>query len=325
MNTRLNKTALDEKSMLQFYASMKRIRRVEETLMALFSQGVIPGFLHVCIGQEASPVAVSSLLEDTDYIGSTHRGHGHVLAKGVDLKRFMAEIFGRKDGCCLGRSGSMHLADKDKGVLGANGIVGGGIPIAVGASLAAKYKYPGRVVVVYFGEGAADQGTFHECMNMASLWDLPIIFLCESNGWSQFTPKSVHMKSKCVADRAGSYGIPFETLNNDVIEIHHAAEQAINRARAGEGPTLLEIKCNRWFGHYVGDQQKYRDKKFVSDAQNEDCLQDYVKQLKKKKILDAKHLKETDDQIESEIQQAVDFAQNSPAPEADDLIQGLYV
>lgn len=222
--------------------------------MDLFSQGVIPGFLHVCIGQEAAPVAVSSLLEDTDYIGSTHRGHGHVLAKGVDLKRFMAEIFGRKDGYCLGRSGSMHLADKDKGVLGANGIVGGGIPIAVGASLAAKYKYPGRVAVVYFGEGAADQGTFHECLNMASLWDLPIIFLCESNGWSQFTPKSLHMKNTSVADHAGSYGIAFETLSNDVLEIHHAAELAIKRARVGEGPTLLEIKCKRWFGHYVGDQ-----------------------------------------------------------------------
>ena len=303
---------------------MRRIRRVEETLMEIFAKGEIPGFLHVCIGQEAAPVAMSSLLEDTDYIASTHRGHGHVLAKGVDLNRFMEEIFGKKDGYCLGRSGSMHIADKTKGVLGANGIVGGGLPIAAGAALAAKYKYPGRITVVYFGEGATDQGTFHECLNMASLWSLPIIFLCESNGWSQFSSKNARTKSELVANRAASYGIPSVTVNNDVIEIREAGEHATDRARSGEGPTLLDVKCNRWFGHYVGDQQKYRDNETVSEAQKADCLQTHVDRILSTKVLSPQRKEDIDHQIEIAIKEAVDFAHNSPSPGVDDLIQGLY-
>ena len=225
----------NKKELIQFYENMVKIRRVEEKLMEVFSKGEIPGFIHVCIGQEATPVAVCSHLKDSDYMSNTHRGHGHALAKGIDLKLFMAELFGRKNGFCRGRSGSMHLADRNLGILGANGIVGGGIPIATGAAFASQYKKTEQVTVCFFGEGATDEGTFHESLNIASIKKLPIVYVCENNGWAEFTSLNVHMPIKNVMDRAVAYNMPGVVASNDFFEIHEEAGKAIERARKGNG------------------------------------------------------------------------------------------
>ena len=222
--------------LIQLYERMVSIRKVEERLMEVFSKGEIPGFLHVCIGQEATPVAVCSWLKDSDYMANTHRGHGHALAKGIDLNLFMAELFGKKDGFCRGRSGSMHLADPSLGILGANGIVGGGIPIATGAAFAADYKKTGQVTVCFFGEGATNEGTFHESLNIASLRKLPIVYVCENNGWAEFTPQTVHMPIRNVADRAKAYNMKATTVSNKVLDIHKAAGGSCRKGQEGRRP-----------------------------------------------------------------------------------------
>lgn len=316
---------LSKKARLDLYTTMLRIRKVEESLMEIFAAGEIPGFLHVCIGQEAAPAAVCAHLETTDYLGTTHRGHGYALAKGVDLQLFMAELLGRANGYCHGRSGSMHLADVKCGLLGANGIVGAGIPIATGAALAAAHKYPGRVAVCSFGEGASSQGTFHESLNMAALWKLPVVYVCENNGWAEFTPQPVHMTAQDVAQRAEACGVTATVVPNRVEEIYRAAGQAIAKARQGEGPALLEVKCNRWHGHFVGDAQSYRGKEAVAQAMREDCLKDFEDKLIKDKVLDQKKAVEMDEEMRAQIKDAVEFARNSPLPPANDLLQGLYV
>ena len=314
-----------KKDLIDLYTHMVKVRHVEETLMEVFSGGEIPGFLHVCVGQEAAPAAVCSLLTTDDYIGSTHRSHGHAVAKGIDLKLFMAELLGKKNGFCMGRSGSMHIADKNLGILGANGIVGGGIPIATGAAFAAKRKYPGRVAVAFFGDGATSQGNFHECLNMAAVWKLPIIFVCENNGWAEFSPQDVHMTIKDIAKRAAGYDIPGVVVSNEVLEIQEAADKAIKLARKGGGPTFIEVKCNRWHGHFVGDPQKYRGKEAVSEAMKDDCLKRFEAELLKQKALDKETVAKIDEQIRKEVTEAVEFARNSSVPDPSELAQGLYV
>lgn len=311
--------------LIQFYERMVLIRKVEECLMDVFSKGEIPGFIHVCIGQEATPVAVCSWLKDSDYMANTHRGHGHALAKGIDLNLFMAELFGKKNGFCRGRSGSMHLADRELGILGANGIVGGGIPIATGAALAAQYEKTGQVTVCFFGEGATDEGTFHESLNIASLRKLPIVYVCENNGWAEFTPQQVHMKIQNVSERAAAYHMPGVTVNNTFSEIHRAAGLAVERARNGEGPTLLEVKSERWFGHFVGDAQKYRDENEVSKARKKDCIAEFEKTLLKDKILTKTGAGKIQREIQEKIDAAVAFARESPFPEPAELMDDLYV
>ncbi|MBU2517357.1 MAG: thiamine pyrophosphate-dependent dehydrogenase E1 component subunit alpha [Proteobacteria bacterium] len=315
----------NKNQLLAMYETMLLIRRVEETLMEVFSAGEIPGFLHVCLGQEAVPAAVAAHLSQDDYIGTTHRGHGHALAKGVDLNLFMAEIYGRANGYCLGRSGSMHLADAGHGVLGANGIVGGGIPITTGAAFACAYKHPGRVAVCFFGEGASSQGAFYESLNMAALWKLPVVYVCENNGWAEFTPQSVHMTVADVAQRARAAGVEAEVVSNDVLAIHQVAGRAIARARSGEGPFLLEVKCNRWHGHFVGDAQKYRGKDAVAQAMSDDCLARFEQELIGAKVLTAKKAKELDQEKREAVAQAVEFARSSPMPQPGDLAEGLYL
>ncbi|MFC1671192.1 thiamine pyrophosphate-dependent dehydrogenase E1 component subunit alpha [Spirochaetota bacterium] len=316
---------LTKENLINLYTTMVRVRRVEETLCDVFTAGEIPGFLHVCIGQEATPAAVCTQLTPDDYIATTHRGHGHAIAKGIELKTFMAELFGKKNGFCMGRSGSMHVADKNLGIIGANGIVGAGLPVAAGAALAAQYKDPGRVSVAFFGDGATEQGTFHETLNMAAIWKLPVIFACENNGWAQFTPESTHMSIRDIAIRAQSYGIPAEIVDNDVLEVHGAAKTAIDRARKGDGPTLIEVKCHRWQGHYVGDPQKYRDPKDVDSATSKDCLLKFEDQLLKDKVLTKAKADEILKKINSEVEEAVEYARSSPAPDPSELMEGLYV
>ncbi len=319
------KSKLDKPVLLDLYTRMVRVRKTEETLMEVFSAGDIPGFLHVCIGQEATPAAVCSVLNDDDYIGTTHRGHGHVVAKGTDLKKFMAEIFGKKDGFCMGRSGSMHLADKSLGILGANGIVGHGIPIATGAAFAAKYQKSGKVAIAFFGDGATGQGVFHECLNMAAIWKLPIVFVCENNQWAQFTSQNLYMVNTDIAPRGDVFGMSSVMVKNDVLEIRDAAEKAIKQAREGGGPTLLEVKCIRFHGHYVGDPQKYRGKEAVQEAMKEDNLKEFEKQLLDQKVLTKKEIEEINGATSKELAEAVEFARNSELPTAEELAEGLYV
>jgi len=298
---------------------------VEETLMEVFAAGEIPGFIHACIGQEATPVAVCSHLQPSDYMSTTHRGHGHALAKGVDLKLFMAELFGKKNGLCRGRSGSMHLADRTLGILGANGIVGGGIPIATGAAYASQFKKTGQVTVCFFGDGATGEGTFHESLNIASLRKLPIVYACENNGWAQFTSRSVHMRVNHVADRAAAYSIPGVTVPNDFFKIYEEAGKAVDRARKGGGPTLLEVKSTRWHGHFVGDAQKYRPAEDVEAAMRNDCIMDFEKRLLQDGTLGEQDIKEIKRKIEKEIEEAVAFARESPFPDASELMEDIYV
>ena len=313
-----------KKQLIEFYSQMARIRMVEEKLMEVFSGGEIPGFLHVCIGQEATPVAVCSHLTESDYMATTHRGHGHALAKGIDLKRFMAELFGRRNGPCRGRSGSMHLADASRGIIGANGIVGGGIPSAVGAAFAAKFKKSGQVTVCFFGEGATGEGTFHESLNLAALMRLPIVFVCENNRWAEFTPQAVHMPIRDVADRAAAYDIPGKTLANDFLAIHEAAAEMVARARKGLGPSLLEVQSARWYGHYVGDAQKYRPPEDIEAAKAADCIADFEKKLLTKKLLEPKAVRRIRKTIQAEIDAAVEFARESPRPEPSELMEELW-
>lgn len=307
------------------FKKMVLIRRVEEKLMDVFGAGEIPGFIHVCIGQEAAPVALCCHLQNSDYLASTHRGHGHALAKGIDLKRFMAELYGRKNGPCKGRSGSMHLADHTVGLLGANGIVGGGIPIALGAAFAAKYRKTRQVTVACFGEGATNEGTFHESLNMASVLKLPIVFLCENNRWAEFTPQEIHMPVKQVADRGPAYGIPVSVVPNEFLAIYKAAGEAVERAREGGGPTLLEIQCHRWFGHFVGDAQKYRPQDDIERARRQDCIPALEGHLMENGWLTEEKAQQIRDEVTREVEEAVAFARQSPRPEPSELMDDLYV
>ncbi|MGD9973892.1 MAG: thiamine pyrophosphate-dependent dehydrogenase E1 component subunit alpha [Desulfatirhabdiaceae bacterium] len=317
--------AFNTDELVGFYTRMIRIRMVEEKLMEVFANGEIPGFIHVCIGQEATPVAVCSHLNDTDYMANTHRGHGHALAKGIDVTRFMAELFGRRSGPCRGRSGSMHLADADLGILGANGIVGGGIPIANGSALASKYLQNNRVTVCFFGEGATSEGTFHESLNLAAILNLPIVFVCENNQWAEFTHQTVHMKIPDVAERAAAYGIPGVKVPNDFFSIYDAAKQMIEKARNGEGPSLLEVKSMRWHGHFVGDAQKYRAANDIEEAKKSDCIAIFLNHLFANGLIDQDHADSIQNQVREEIVSAVELARKSPMPEPAELMEELWV
>ena len=310
---------------LAILSSMVRIRRVEERLSEVFAQGKIPGFIHVSIGQEAVAAGVCSALGPEDSVLTTHRGHGHALAKGIDLKRFMAEIYGRRNGFCKGKAGSMHVADKAVGVVGANGIVGGGLPIALGTAFASQYRQEKTVTVCFFGDGASNEGTFHESLNVAALWNLPIVFCCENNGWAQFTPQARYMKVENVSARAAAYGMPGVTVDgSDVQLVRGAALEAVARARSGQGPTLLECKIRRWFGHYVGDAQRYRSPDDVRDAKALDPIRKYADALVAANVLGPEGLGEIEARVKADIEAAVAFAGDSPMAGPEELFTDVY-
>ena len=316
---------LKKEKLKEMLYSMLKIRRVEERLMDIFSQGKIPGFIHVSIGQEAVAVGVCSCLEPNDYIFTTHRGHGQAIAKGIDLKRFMAEIYGRKDGYCKGKSGSMHIACKEMGVVGSNGIVGGGLPISLGTSFASMFKGEDRVTICFFGDGAVNEGTFHESLNLASLWKLPVVFCCENNGWAQFTPQKVYMKIENISKRAESYGMVGVTVDgDDVLKVHEEAAKSVLRARKGDGPTLLECKTHRWFGHFVGDAQKYRPPKEIQEARTFDPIKKFQEFLIQSKHINPEYVDTIEARLKSEIEEAVAFAENSPIGELEELFTDVY-
>ena len=265
---------LSRDELLTAYRTMRTIREFEERLHVEFATGEIPGFVHLYAGEEASGVGVCMHLDDRDRIASTHRGHGHCIAKGCDVDGMMAEIYGRKDGLCAGKGGSMHIADLDKGMMGANGIVGGGPPLICGAGLAAKQLGTGGVAIAFVGDGGSNQGTTFESLNLASVWNLPCIFVIENNGYAESTSSKWSIACDDAADRASGFNMPGVVIDgHDFFAVHEAAGEAIKRAREGGGPSLLECKLNRYYGHFEGDAQTYRGPDEVKKLrESRDCL-----------------------------------------------------
>jgi acetoin:2,6-dichlorophenolindophenol oxidoreductase subunit alpha len=323
--TQAVKTGKEEK--LEILRKMLLIRAFEEKASELFQQGLIPGFIHLSIGEEASSVGTCSVLRRDDYVASTHRGHGHMIAKGADPKRMFAELFGKAAGYCKGKGGSMHIADFSIGILGANGVVGGGFPIIVGAGLSIQMRRTDQVAVVFFGDGAANRGTFHEAANMAAVWKLPVIFVCENNLYASTTPASYSLAGGSVAGRASAYGIPGVTVNgNDVIAVRKAVAEVVERARAGKGPSIVENKTYRYRGHYEGDPQRYRSQKEIEDfRKREDPILLFERHLTKQMILSDKLKRDMQKEIARLIDRAVKFAQNAPLPRPEDALEDLFV
>lgn len=317
----------DKKSLLKLYRTMVAIRQFETLVGEYFAANQIPGFIHLSIGQEASAAGVCAALRDDDYLTTTHRGHGHLIAKGADLKRMMAEIFGRQTGYCKGKGGSMHIADFSLGILGANGVVAGGLPIITGAGLSIKLRKTDQVAVVFFGDGAANRGTVHEAMNMCAIWKLPVIFVLENNRYASTTPLSYACAVGDICTRAAGYGIPGVAVDgNDVLAVKEVTAQAVARARAGDGPTFLENKTYRIRGHYEGDPQRYRAKEEVQSwAEKNDPINRFTAQLMQRKLLTTKASTSIWNGVKAELDEALSFAQNSPFPQPEAALEDLYV
>ena len=304
---------------------MHLIRRFEEGAEEQYMRGLIHGTMHLSIGQEASAVGICMPLGDADYITSTHRGHGHCIAKGADPKNMFAEFFGKETGYCRGRGGSMHIADVEKGNLGANGIVGGGLPIAVGAALAIKQQGRKDVAISFFGDGASNEGSFHESLNMAAIWKLPVVFVCENNKYGMSTSTERSMAVPNVADRAVAYNIPGVIVDgNRFSEVAAAALDAIERARAGLGPTLIECKTYRTRGHSRSDRNRYRTKEEIEAWKAKDPIQQFEAELTEHGLITAEEIAAIRAAAEAEIAAAVEFAIASPAPNAADLVRDVY-
>ncbi|HEP9622468.1 TPA: thiamine pyrophosphate-dependent dehydrogenase E1 component subunit alpha [Pseudomonas aeruginosa] len=320
-------STLSTDQLLHAYRVMRTIRAFEERLHVEFATGEIPGFVHLYAGEEASAAGVMAHLRDDDCIASTHRGHGHCIAKGVDVHGMMAEIYGKKTGVCHGKGGSMHIADLEKGMLGANGIVGAGAPLAAGAALAAKLKGSDAVAVAFFGDGGSNEGAVFEAMNLAAVWNLPCLFVAENNGYAEATAANWSVACDHIADRAAGFGMPGVTVAGfDFFAVHEAAGAAIERARAGEGPSLIEVKLTRYYGHFEGDAQTYRDPDEVKHyRETRDCLKQFRERTCHAGLLSASDLDAIDAEVEARIEDAVQRAKNDPKPEPDDLLRDVYV
>jgi pyruvate dehydrogenase E1 component alpha subunit len=306
---------------------MRTIREFEERLHIEFATGDIPGFVHLYAGEEASGVGVCSHLDQRDRIASTHRGHGHCIAKGCDVDGMMAEIYGRSTGLCGGKGGSMHIADLDKGMMGANGIVGGGPPLICGAGLAAKQLGTGGVAIAFLGDGASNQGTTFESLNLASVWNLPCIFVVENNGYAESTSSKWSIACDDAADRASGFNMPGVVIDgHDFFAVHEAAGEAIKRAREGGGPSLLECKLSRYYGHFEGDAQTYRGEDEVKKIREaRDCMNIFREKVTSAALLDASDLDAIDKEILAQIENAVSKAKAAPVPQAADLLTDVYV
>ena len=304
---------------------MLTIRHFENKAVELFAAGKLPGFVHLYIGEEAVATGVCATLTEHDYITSTHRGHGHLIAKGGKVDLMMAELFAKATGYCKGKGGSMHIADVDLGILGANGIVGAGQPISVGAAFACKYKQTGNVAVCFFGDAASNRGTFHEALNLAAVWKLPVIFICENNSFGISNHQKNHMSISDVSDRASAYGIPgMSTDGNDVVAVYETALAAVQRARKGDGPSLIEYKTWRHRGHFEGDPGAYKDAAEQKKWLENDPIEKLAQKLIAQKIAAAAELTEIDQQVRQQIDQAVAFAENSPEPDLCEVLSDVY-
>jgi TPP-dependent pyruvate/acetoin dehydrogenase alpha subunit len=307
------------------YRTMVRIRLFEERVSKEFAAGNIPGFVHVYIGEEAIATGACANLRPDDYITSTHRGHGHLIAKGGQTDRMMAELFGRQTGYCQGKGGSMHIADTEIGILGANGIVGGGITIAGGAALSAQMRGTDQVVICFLGDGASNRGTFHEGVNMAACWDLPVVYIIENNLYAEKTRITETTRVANLADRASAYGIPDVTVDgNDVIAVYEAVHEAVARARKGRGPTLVECKTYRWHGHYEGDRQTYKPKQEIEEWQKKDPIPVFRKKLVEMGAVTAPGSERIDRETAEEIENAVKFARESPFPSPEETLTDVF-
>jgi pyruvate dehydrogenase E1 component alpha subunit len=316
---------LSQARALEVYRMMLLIRRFEERVAACFAGNEIPGFIHLSVGQEAIPAAVCATLAPGDLVAATHRGHGHCLAKGANVQALMAELFGRATGVCRGKGGSMHLCDMARGVLGTNGVVGASLPIAVGTALAAQVRETGQVTVAFFGDGAVNTGAAHEALNLASLWDLPVVFVCENNQYAEFTPLSTHTKVTAIAERAGAYGMPGTTIDgNDAVLVHETAVAAIVRARSGGGPTLVEALTYRQRGHHEGDAMSYRPAGEAEAWRTRDPIDRLRAWLGDRGWLDAAAAARIEGEVQAEVDAATEFARQSPWPEPSASLEHVY-
>lgn len=316
---------MSREELARAYRRMSAIRHFEERVEKEFALGNIPGFAHVYLGQEASGVGVCHDLTDDDWIGSTHRGHGHCLAKGCEIKGMMLEIMGKADGLCGGKGGSMHIADFDRGMLGANAIVGGSPPIAVGAALTQKLKKTGNVAVAFGGDGSSNQGTTFEAMNMAVVLGAPVIFVIENNGYGEHTGAGYAVGCDSIAERAAAFGMPAETVDGaDFFDVRDAMRRALERARAGEGPYTIVTECPRFLGHFVGDPQPYRTEAELAEARARDAIANFRKRVRDAGLMDDGELASIDADIAREIDEAVAHALEAPFPDAADLETNVY-
>ncbi len=319
--------APDHATLLGMYDTMVTIRAFEERLVELFNAGRLGGVLHVYIGEEACATGVCVHLTPSDYLLTSHRGHGHVLAKGADMDRMMAELFARETGLCRARGGSMHIIDRSKGILGANAIVAADVPIATGAGLAAQWRGEGQVVVCFFGDGATNHGAFHEGINLAALWNLPVVFICENNLYAQFTPQRMHARISDLVDRAVAYGIPgVQADGQDVLAVYEVARAAVERARNGGGPTLLELKTYRFTGHAISNPicAIGRPDEEVAEWKTRDPIVLFERYLLDHGLCVADELRALDGAAQDRVDAAVAFAEASPAPRPETALEDVY-
>ena len=320
-------TQIPASELLDAYRTMRTIREFDERLHREFATGEIPGFVHLYAGEEAVATGVCNVLVADDFVASTHRGHGHAIAKGCDVVGMMAEIYGRATGLCKGKGGSMHIADVSAGMLGANGIVGGGPPLVCGVGLSAKVRGTRQVGVSFTGDGGANQGTFLEALNLAAVWDLPVVFVVENNGYAESTSNVFHQKGIDVASRGDAFGLASVTVNGqDYFEVREAAQAAVDRARAGGGPSLVECKTVRYYGHFEGDQQKYREPGEVERARAErDPLRLFEDRVTAVGLLDEGQLREIDRTVAELIDRAVAEAKAAPQPDPASVLDDVYI
>jgi pyruvate dehydrogenase E1 component alpha subunit len=322
-----NPFPLNKEQLLQAYRTMRTIREFEERLHVDFARGDIPGFVHLYAGEEAAAAGIMLHLADDDRIASTHRGHGHCIAKGVSVVEMMKEIYGKKGGACQGKGGSMHIADLSKGMMGANGILGAGAPLACGAALAAKFRGKREVAVSFVGDGASNQGMFLESLNLAAVWNLPAIFVVENNGYAESTSRDYGVAVDSYVDRAAGFGMPGVTVDGtDFFAVYEAAGEIIKRARAGGGPSLLECKMVRFYGHFEGDAQTYRGPGELDDIRaNQDCIKKFSAAVTKAGVIATSELKAIDQEVLGLIERAVAEAKAAPLPTVADLTTDVYV
>ncbi|WP_462421293.1 thiamine pyrophosphate-dependent dehydrogenase E1 component subunit alpha [Salinicoccus sp. Marseille-QA3877] len=319
-------TPYNNEQKIEMLYDMMLIRGFEETVEKLFQDGKIHGTMHLCIGQEATAVGACTPLTNEDKITSNHRGHGHSIAKGTKVDRMMAELLGKETGYCKGKGGSMHIADFDVGNLGANGIVAAGLPLGTGAALPSKMKDLGYVVLCFFGDGATNEGAFHEALNLASVWKLPMVFFCENNlyGMSGSIKEMVNVEH--IAERAKSYGIPGTTIDgNNVLEVAATTEKAVERARSGKGPTLIEAETYRWRGHSRSDARKYRSRDEEKDwRKNRDPIESFKIRLMEERVLSEDKFAELEQRMSRELDEALKFAEESNEPSLETLTTDIY-
>ncbi len=316
---------LSNEKILSMYDTMLRIRKFEEKAMGLFAEGEIPGFVHLYLGEEAVATGACANLEKDDFITSTHRGHGHIIAKGGDINFMMAELYGKETGYCKGKGGSMHIADRSKGILGANGIVGAGHNIAAGAGLSVKYRGTDQVVLCFFGDGSTNQSTFHEALNLSSIWKLPVVFICENNGYGISMSQDRHQAIKDVSDRAVAYNIPGVTVDgNDVFAVYEAVNEAAKRARKNQGPTLVECKTYRHRGHFEGDPTMYRTDEELQEWLEKDPVKRMQQFMLDNDIASQADLDQKGAEVDAIIATAVKFAQDSPKPSLESAVENVY-